>query len=261
MLDRITQFFLSWFADPSLIGIGLAVAFGAFWLLAYRPPLFRNPWLWAVMAVSAILTLAAVSFIQIPLQLIIGQTIGQQAMKNFPLLAAIPGILISGLVQEAAKLLPVGFYWWRHKKNTSPLFGLLIGAAAGAGFGIFEAQWVHNTVFASGWEWSLVQTQGTLALAPFAERFSTVAFHIGASALAGWGLAKGWGWQFYLLAALLHGIANYGAVLYQTQTWGLSAVEIYVAVIAMVTTFLALWLRWETRSALAPEPCPRLRDE
>jgi uncharacterized membrane protein YhfC len=53
-------------------------------------------------------------------------------------------------------------------------------------------------------------------------------------------LVRGWGWQFYLLAALLHAAANYGAVLYQTNTWDLSAVEIYVAVIAAVTTFLAL---------------------
>jgi RsiW-degrading membrane proteinase PrsW (M82 family) len=57
-------------------------------------------------------------------------------MKSYPLFAAIPGILISGLVQEAAKLLPVGFYWWRHNRNISPSFGLFIGAAAGAGFGV-----------------------------------------------------------------------------------------------------------------------------
>jgi uncharacterized membrane protein YhfC len=248
MLTRTLSFFLSWFANPSLIGVGLAVAFGAFWLLVYRPPLFRNPWLWAVMVVSAFLSLAGVAFVQIPLQVIIGQAIGQAAMKQMPLLAGIPGILLSGFIQEATKLLPIVGYWWRRDRQIDPLLGLALGAVAGAGFGVLEAQWVHNTVFASGWEWSLVRTQGTVALAAFAERFSTVAFHIAASALAGYGLARGWGWQFYLLAAFLHAVANYGAVLYQTQTWALAEVEIFVAVVAGVTTFFALVLRWETKS-------------
>ena len=47
MLDQLVQFFVSWFANPSLIGIGLALAFGTIWLVGYWPPLFRRPWLWA----------------------------------------------------------------------------------------------------------------------------------------------------------------------------------------------------------------------
>jgi hypothetical protein len=49
MLDELVQFFVSWFANPSLIGIGLALAFGTIWLVGYWPPLFRRPWLWAVL--------------------------------------------------------------------------------------------------------------------------------------------------------------------------------------------------------------------
>ncbi len=92
-----------------------------------------------------------------------------------------------------------------------PRLGLAIGALAGAGFGIFEAVWVLNTVFASGWSWTVVETHGLLALFPFWERFFTVAFHIAASALAGYGLARGWAWQFYLIASFCHALVNYSA--------------------------------------------------
>jgi hypothetical protein len=61
-----------------LIGIAVAVVFGAVWLLAHWPPLFKKPWLWAVAVVSAFLTLLAITFVQIPLQIWVGQ-----ALTNF----------------------------------------------------------------------------------------------------------------------------------------------------------------------------------
>ena len=92
------------------------------------------------------------------------------------ILAGIPQILLSGLVQEKAKLVPVVICWWRRDKNIAPKLGLAIGAVAGVESGIFEAQWAHNTIFASGWAWEAVQTSGLLALAGFWERFFVVAF-------------------------------------------------------------------------------------
>ena len=68
MAEEMVAFFASWFANPSIVGIGLAIAFGAIWLAGYWPPLFKKHWLWAVLVSSAILSLATVSFIQIPLQ-------------------------------------------------------------------------------------------------------------------------------------------------------------------------------------------------
>ena len=70
MLQQLISFFTSFFANPSAPGIGLAIAFGAIWLACYRPPMLKKPWLWAVMATSAILALAAATFIQIPLQVL-----------------------------------------------------------------------------------------------------------------------------------------------------------------------------------------------
>jgi RsiW-degrading membrane proteinase PrsW (M82 family) len=144
MWAQITGFFLSWFTNPSLIGIILAVAFGAVCLALYWPPLFRKPWLWAVLVTSALFSLVAVSLIQIPLQLIIGDALGQvwsrEVLMRWLLLAGIPQVLLSGIVQEGSKLVPVVIWWWRSGRNITPRLGLLLGAVAGAGFGIFEAQ-------------------------------------------------------------------------------------------------------------------------
>ncbi len=75
--------------------------------------------------------------------------------------------------------------------------------------------------------WQTVEINGVLALLGFWERFFTVAFHIAASALAGYGLAKGLGWQFYLLASFLHGATNYSVILLQKGLLTGIQVEIY----------------------------------
>ena len=248
MLEQMLGFLMSWFANPSLVGIGLAILFGAIWLVGYWPPLFKKPWLWAVLAISAILSLLAVSFIQIPLQVLVGRALGQfwsqELLMRWLLLAGIPQILLSGLVQEGSKLVPVVLWWIGEGRTLGPKMGLAIGAVAGFGFGVFEAVWAHNSIFAAGWTWEAVQTGGYMALAGFWERFFAVAFHIASCALAGWGLARGWGWQFYLLAAFLHSLLNYSVVLLQTGLFTIVHLEIYAAVVAVLVTAGALWLRW-----------------
>lgn len=255
MVELMVSFFLSWFANPSILGIGLAIAFGAVWFVPYWTPILRKPWAWAVLAGSAILTLVAASFIQIPLQALTGQALGyfwsQEVLMSLLLLAGIPQILLSGLVQEGSKLVPVVVYWWRQGRSIDPKLGLAIGAVSGMGFGIFEAVWAHNTIFASGWTWEAVQTGGLIALAGFWERFFAVAFHIASCALAGWGLAKGWGWQFYLIASFLHAFLNYSAVLFASGLFTIVHVEIFAAVVAVLITAGALWLRWRKPAELA----------
>ena len=253
MMEQMIDFVMSWFANPSPIGIGLAIAFGAIWLVGYWPPLFTKPWLWAVLVISAFLSLLAVSFIQIPLQSLVGQALGQfwsqEALMSWILVAGIPQILLSGLVQEGAKLVPVVIWWFGEERKLTPKMGLAVGAVAGAGLGIFEAVWVHNSIFAAGWSWNLVQSEGYMALAGFWERFWAVPFHIASCALAGWGLAKGWGWQFYLLAAFLHSLLNYSVVLLQAGIFTIINVEIYAAVFAAIITAVMLWLRWRRGEA------------
>jgi RsiW-degrading membrane proteinase PrsW (M82 family) len=231
MTEQMTRLFLSFFANPSVWGIGLAIYFGAFWLIPYYPPLFTRPKLWIIMASSAFLALTAASFVQIPLQFLIGQAMGnlwsQELLMQRILLFGIPQILMSGLVQEGAKLVPMVIYWRSEGKSIDPKVGLVMGAVAGAGFGIFEAQWAHNTILASFNIWEALNTHGISALFGFWERFSAVADHTAFSALAGYGLAKGKGWQFYLVAAFLHSFLNYGVVLLVSHIFTLLQLQIY----------------------------------
>ena len=250
MMAFLKSFFiydgLNW--DLMLVGIGLALVFGAIWLCAHWPPLFRKHWLWAVAVASAFLALLAVVFVQIPLQHYVGVALmhfwSQETLMNWLLLAGIPTILLSGLVQEGAKMVPMVFWWWRSGRNISPRLGLDIGAIAGAGFGIFEAVWVHGRMFAAGWTLNAIQTDGFIGIVGFWERFFSVGFHIAVSALVGYGLAKGKGWQFYLIAAVLHGLLNYGVVFLQKGYFTLVQLETYVAVVAVVVTTAVLLLRW-----------------
>ncbi len=254
MVEQMVDFFVSGFVYPGilwtqlLLGIGLAIVFGAVWFTPYWTPILKKPWAWAVLVSSAFLTWAAVAFIQIPLQVWSGQVLNhfwsQEVLMRWLLLAGIPAILLSGLVQEGSKLVPVIVYWWRKGRNIDPKLGLAIGAVAGLGLGVFEAQWAHNTIFAAGWSWEAVQTGGLVALAPFWERFFAVAAHVAFSALAGYGLAKGWGWQFYLLASFLHAFLNYSVIFLQAGLITGIQLEIFAAVWAVLVTAGALCLRW-----------------
>lgn len=254
MVEQTVRFFTSAFSFPGigpelvLIGVAIGVVFGAVWLIPYWPPLVKTPSLWAVGAVSAILTWTAIAFVQIPLQSWAGQALlhfwDQITLTRWQLVACLPQILLSGLVQEGAKLVPVILYRWRSHSSLTPKFGLIVGAVSGAGFGVFEAIWVHNTMFSSGWTWNAVQVGGLLALLGFWERFVSLAFHIGASAVAGYGLARGLGWQFYLVASFLHGATNYSVILAQKGFLTNVETEIYIAILAAGVTALALWLRW-----------------
>ena len=257
MMEYMVGFFTSFFANPNILGIGLAILFGAIWLAGYRPPLFTRHWLWAVLLSSAILTLAGIAFIQIPLQTWVGQALryffSQDILTNWLLFTGLPAILLSGFVQEGTKLVPVVAYWWRKGRSIDPKLGLLIGAVAGAGFGIFETQWAHNNIFAAGWTWKAVQINGPMALLGFGERFFVTGFHIAASALAGYGLARGWGWQFYLLASMAHALMNYSVILMQSGTLTPVATEVFIANVAIITVAGTLWLRWRrTREPVAP---------
>ena len=255
MTEGIISFLTSWFSNPSVVGIGLAMVFGVICFLPYWTPILRKPWAWTILIGSAFLTLAAIAFIQIPLQVLAGRAMNQvwslEVLRRRVLVTGIPAILFSGLVQEGAKLVPIVIYWWRMGKNIDPKLGLAIGAVAGVGFGIFEAQWVHNTIFASGWTWAAVQTGGMVALAGFWERFFTVAFHTAASALAGYGLARGRGWQFYLLASFLHTFLNYSALLVPSRLLSIPQVEVFITLVALVVTGGVLWLRWRTPTVSA----------
>ena len=234
--------------DMMLVAIGLAIVFGAIWLLMHWPPLFNNRWLWAVGVFSAFFTLLAMVFIQIPLQHWEEQAFthyfDQITLFDWLLLAGIPTLLISGLVQEGAKMVPIVFWWWRSGKRITPRMGLAIGAIAGAGFGILEAVWIHNWLFVSGWTLDAISNDGFTGIAAFWERFFVIGFHIAASALAGYGLATRRGWQFYLIVSGLHLLLNYSVIFSIKGYFSLVQTETWVAGIAVLIVASVLLIRW-----------------
>jgi hypothetical protein len=247
MWGNTWQLFVSFYSNPSGWGIGIALALGVIWLGAFAMPVHKRHWLWAVLFGGAALFGPTVAFIQVPLQAGANQVLlhfwGQATLRQHLLLAGIPALLFTGLVQEGSKLVPALIYM-KHSQPLSNRDALIFGAAAGAGFGIFEAAWLLNTVFASGFTWARVPLYGWQALIPFWERFSAIAFHTGATALAIYGWNKGKGWQFYLLLALLHIILDYSAILLAAQVLTIVQIEIYASILAAAILIPALWLRW-----------------
>jgi RsiW-degrading membrane proteinase PrsW (M82 family) len=270
---NMMDFLKSWFVYDGLgwklilVAIGLSLAFGIIWLLGYRPPFFKKLglWLWPVMVISSFLTMLAITFIQIPaqyyLQQLMTEKLGIETIYSLYLLVSIPSVLISGLVQEAVKSLPVVIWWWNSGRTLTPKMGLMIGAAAGAGFGILEAIWSNGNTFVAGWTTQAITQYGFDGLSPFWVRFFAVGFHIATSALVGYGLTKRKWWLYYLIAAVLHGVLNYSSILsayftYLNQvTWFRNVqLEIYIAVIAAIVTAWALYLRWRKEKAEIPPP-------
>jgi RsiW-degrading membrane proteinase PrsW (M82 family) len=252
--DSMSTYLKSWFVYDGLawhlllISIALGLVFGAIWLLAHWPPLFKKPWLWAVAIAAAFLTVLAGTFVQTPVRYYYLQLMqhfwSTSTLSDWLLLTNIPVILIMGLVQEGAKMVPIVFWWWRSGKKLDPKMGLAIGALAGAGLGLFDAVYVHNQVFIAGWTWNEVRFDVWQGLLPFWDKFWMMAGHIAISAIAGYGLAKGKGWQFYLLASGLHTVVLYIRVLYSKGTLDSTQTEILVAGAVALITLYVLWLRW-----------------
>ncbi len=247
MIQQMLAFFVFFFSNPSVLGIGLAVVFGAIWLACYRPPLIAKPWLWAVLAAGAILAPIAIAVTVFPLRFGISWVYGsfwsQETLAQWALLASLPSMYLFGLVREGFKLLPVVAYWWRKGRDIEPKLGLAAGAVSGAGFGILEAQWTLNYIISSGWSWETVQIQGIVALAGFWEGFFVIGVHVASCALAGWGLARGWGWKFYLLAAFVYLFPNYSYVLLTKELITGVQAEFLIAAWALIATGVVFWLR------------------
>jgi RsiW-degrading membrane proteinase PrsW (M82 family) len=247
VIQQMLDFLPYFFASPSVLGWGLAVIFGAIWLACYRPPLISKPWLWAVLAAGAVVAPIAIAVTVFPLRAgitwVCSHLWSTETIAQWTFLLSALSMFLWGLVREGFKLLPVVGYWWYEGKGIDPKLGLVVGAISGAGFGILESQWTLNYIIASGWSWDAVQIQGITVLAGFSESFFMVGIHIASCALAGWGLARGWGWQFYLLAAFIYLVPNYSYVLTTKELITGGQAELLIAVWALVVTGVALWLR------------------
>jgi drug/metabolite transporter (DMT)-like permease len=167
----------------------------------------------------------------------------QETIQSWSWLLSIPSIFIFGLVWEGAKLLPVAVYWWWADKEVEPKLGLLVGVVAGAGFGWLLSQWTFNYFIASNnWTWQLLQVEGFPAISAFFEGFFTLGLNVASTALAGWGLAKGWGWKFYLVACSVFLVANYTTVLVGLELISALQAQFFIATWALIVAAVSLWL-------------------
>jgi RsiW-degrading membrane proteinase PrsW (M82 family) len=237
------------FANPTAWGIILAFLFGLVWLAFLAPRQLNRLPPWLIFIIGAAVFAPCIAWIQIPLQSGVSNLLiscfGQDSITDHILLASIPGILLSGIVQEGAKMIPTVIYWVANRRRIYPVLGLTMGAMAGAGFGILEAQWIHNLILSYGWTTQSALSTGFLGFTGFWERFFTISFHISLGALTGYGLARGWGWQFYLLAAGIHAMMNYNVILLQIGILTNIGIELLIAFISIVLFLLIAWLRWK----------------
>jgi hypothetical protein len=263
--NTITTYLQSWFDYAGVAGTlillcaVLALVFGAVWLLGHRPPFLKKPSLWLTAIASALITLVATAFIYISINYYyvqwLGDTFDNSTLADTALLWSIPIVLLVGLVQEGAKMVPMLF--WR-SGSVKPDIGtwIAIGAVAGAGFGIFEAFNGMCNVFGSGWDWGLVSATGITALLPFWICFWMIACHIGISAVVGYGLAKHRGGGFYGLAVFLHALIAYAAVLATNGTITGNQLGIIVAVAGLIIILISYWLRWRKYGDETPVAVP-----
>jgi RsiW-degrading membrane proteinase PrsW (M82 family) len=242
---------LSFYANPDWRSAILAAAFTLPWLALLARGYLRSRWLWLAVVAAAILFPFSIAWIQVPIQSLVLALLGT-SINRYLLLAGLPIVFVSGLVQESIKLLVAIGCMRFFGRRQEALTGLAFGAASGAGYGGFEAFWVFNSIFASGITLAAVQLAGPLALLGFVERFFAVLFHVGAAALSGYGYATGRVWRFLFLAIALHTLANYSILVNEAGLIGSIGIEIWAAVISIATIGAALWLHWRLAHTTKP---------
>ncbi len=88
-----------------------------------------------------------------------------------------------------------------------------------------------------------MQVEGFPALTGFWESFFVLGLNVASTALAGWGVAKGWGWKFYLLAGFVYLVTNYNSVLVNYGLISATQAEFLIATWALIVVGVTLWLR------------------
>ncbi len=235
---------------PYPVAWSLALLLGIFWLtLVTWSSWWRRLVVWPALLLGAAVFSPSIAWVQVPLQYVTGaalvQAFGQASLQANLLLAGIPQILESGLVQAAAKLLVILLLFLILRVRGGRL--VLVGAAVGASFGAFEAAWTFGLILASGWTPDTAQLLGSLAFIGFVERFFAVAFHTASGTLLGYGVLRGRAGLYYILAAALHSVANYAAILLQVRAVDAIGSEVYVGVISLLAVGWAFTLARRSR--------------
>ena len=226
-----------------LLAITFGIVLGGIWLALFWPPMFKKPWLWVVIIVSAIFTWTARAFVQTPLMIWsqeVGNNLWDPAKLNYIdliLLVGIPQMLFVGIVQEAAKFVPVLF----SKRSLTPKFGLMLGAVSGAGFGILETINKINMNSVYRWNW-LPQGVGQSGIL---SSVTSIIFHTASTALLGYGLTKRKAWLYFMIVVLAHGFGDYVSIILQRNNRLTTIqVDLLIGILLLAITIVVLWLRW-----------------
>ena len=260
--ETMVAYLRSWFdysgAEGKLILISaaLALVFGIIWLFGYRPPFLKKPQLWLTAIFSALIPIIGIAFIYLPLSYFFLTALQPDSVFMLLLYMA-PVALLSGWVQETTKMIPMLFFLRGSDKN-DPKMGIIIGAVAGAGFGIFQLFWTCNQAFTLGWRYD-----GIMSLLPFWFAFWTLALHIGLSSFVGYGITKGRTSKYLSTAALIQALAAYLPILLvvitddETTTYNILAIIIPIAVVIIMA--ISYKLRWQKYGIETPAVTPAVR--
>ncbi len=153
---------------------------------------------------------------------------GLQTGQSLYILAILPA-LISGLLQELFKLIPVilVYLWKRPTRN----YSITLGIMCAVGFGIYEASAITGPAFQAG-NFSLFSWH-------VCERIVMILFHVVSGAAFGYGLNRGWKYllYFWLIISMIHWISDYLLVFLQKNI-----IDIGLLVIIKLLIYLFLLL-------------------
>jgi len=208
---------------------GLYILVSAVWLMFLGRDSYRIRWSYLFFLIGGLLY-PVIYITQAPLQKyyaiqVLGPALG--AGESIAVPAIIPALL-TGLIQESLKFIPLLVAWrWLRLK---PAALISLGAFIGAGFGCFEACHIVGPLFQKQ-----VLTGYTLI-----ERVFTIMFHMTMGAVLGFGLARKQIWQFWLIAVGLHALSNYLVVFVQMKVMTIKGLNIVlglfdIALLAAVT--------------------------
>jgi hypothetical protein len=254
MVEQMFQLFTSFYTLPKaswewvVFAIGLSLVFGAAWIASFWPPLFKKWWLWLVLVAAFILPTLVIAFIQFPVQALLGQALINFLGGFFQPIAVnlITGFviaIISALIIQGILLVPVLYYKLNKAGEFTPRFGLMVGALAGAVLGMIQAYMLFGKLVEIGI--GSVLAANPLTYLAFFERFLGVALFAGTTALVGYGLAKGKGWQAYLIMSAVHFVYTYCSLLLAAKVLNLPATEVILSLLSLAAIGLALWLYWK----------------
>lgn len=216
-------------------------------------------------ALSVLLFLLAVAFVQVPLQtavrswMVANMTTADQAVLLFPL------AIVSGLIQEPVKLLAalVGrtLTWGAESRGKverttrePAADAVLYGAPAGAGAGGFEAAILLSQILAAA------PVAGAAATLPgIVERFFTLLAHVALTGLVVYAWWAGRGWLGLAAAAAVHGLWNYTFVVIATSLeatgiWVVEGANASLAVVLAVTFVRLIRTRVQRAGISWPNP-------